>query len=125
MDDLVCKLDATTYIGLPKKTKVFNLNTLEHFVWIHLPDKITHDWALFEVLEIVPDRKSVCYEDIIQRDCGKPWLKVASNELNTNPGQHVYKLSFVNIVNNDVVSLYISYIIQDDNPDKSYVYMHR
>lgn len=67
-------------------------------------------------------------EDIsssVYRDNMRPWLRVPVDVLNKDIGQHTYKLHFVNIHTSLELDLYIQYIIQDDNPDKPYIYMNR
>ena len=120
-------LEACFYNQLPTYTPVFNLSTIEHFMWVHLPSIcIERCGTLFEISEIV-DGKSVEVNiySTITREGNKPWLRLLSSSLNLSTGQHIYKLSFIDKHTDDVFSLYISYIIQNDNPDKPYIYMNR
>ena len=64
------------------------------------------------------------YYDFIQRNCRRPWIRIDSCILDTSIGQHTYRFQFINRETDDVYSLYLSYIIQDDNPDRPYVYMN-
>ena len=43
--------------------------------------------------------------------------------LNLKSGKHTYRLMFVERYTDTDFSLYFSYIIQDDSPEKPYVYM--
>lgn len=121
----VCKLIACNYNELPSNTPVINRNEVEYVTWIKIPADFGRDFILYEVNEIVPENKEVEFLNVIEQQCCKPWLKATSSELNLEPGHHVYKISFVNRFTNDTSSLYFSYIIQDDDPDKPYVYMDR
>ena len=118
------KLEACFYTQLPTYTPVFNLSTIEYFTWIHLPIScIERCGSLFEVAEVNSSSDATAID--MTREGNKPWLKVRSSTLNLAPGQHIYKLSFVDVHTDDVFSLYISYIIQDDNPERPYIYMRR
>ena len=120
----VFKLEACEYGQLNKHTQVFNVNVIEHFVYIYMSPEIAKGFSLFEVSKVSPDQFEI--HDIQtyffrENYC---WLRVKSEALSKEAGQHTYKLSLINEAK-DIVSLFISYIIQDDNPDKPYIYMNR
>ena len=119
------KLNACTYAQIPCNTPVINKNTLEYYIWIGLPKSISSHIEIFEIYELLPTNEEVDWVRFIIRENCRPWLKIESAFLDTSVGQHLYKLSFVDTMTNDIISLYISYIIQDDNPDKPYIYMDR
>ena len=125
MNSRPCNLVACTYSQINLYTYVINKNAIEYETWIKLPSEFGKEFVLYEVKEISPLYKELDFLHVIEHVCCKPWLKAISSGLNLDPGQHVYKLSFINKFNNNISSLYISYIIQDDNPDKPYVYMDR
>lgn len=118
-------LEACIYKELPKHTKVWNRNTLEYHTWIHLPIELCRSHELFQLDEISKVVTEVDFKDKIKRECNKPWYDIITDLLNTDAGQHIYKMSFINRLTDDISCLYFSYIIQDDNPDKPYIYMDR
>lgn len=125
MEYPVCKINACKYSELACNTPVINKNSLDSYIWIRVPSEISREFVLFQVDELVPEFKEFKFLNVIEQQCSKPWFKADINEMNLDSGQHVYKMSFVNRITNDTCSLYFSYIIQDDNPDKPYIYMKR
>ena len=103
--------------------KVFNKNTVEYFVYLRIPENLARDCELYEIEDLDHVDIPIEYKDLVQRHCRGPWLRVESRLLDLSCGQHTYRFGFVNTVTDDVFSLYISYSIQDDNPDKPYIYM--
>lgn len=118
-------LEACDFDDLNLHNKVFNSATVEYYLWIHLPLNMIRDCELFQISEIAPRNKELSWNGLVERECDKPWLKVTTSLLDTSVGSHLYKFSFVHRYTNDVVSVYISYTIQNDNPDKPYVYMNK
>lgn len=125
MEYPVCKINACRYNEISCNTPVINKNSLDSYIWIRVPSEISREFVLFQVDELVPEYKEFSFFHVIDKECNKPWFKITSEYLNLDPGQHVYKMSFVNRITNDTCSLYFSYIIQDDSPDKPYIYMKR
>ena len=106
-------------------TQLVNLNRIEYFLWVEIPQSIACRSSLFLVEEITQGLKipfNQCPKSI-ERDGMKPWLKIATSELNKSEGFHLYKFSFIDIETDDILVLYMPYVIQNDNPDKPYVYM--
>lgn len=119
----VFKLNACEYNKLNENTPVFNINEVGYHLYVHLNPDICRNLSLYEVEKIVTgESEKLNIPGDVNHDsiC---WLKIKFDSLSKEPGQHVYKLCFVNTCTSDTVFLYFSYIIQDDNPDKSYVYM--
>ena len=126
MDKYVFKLEADSKKDLPKHTKIINIHDVEYFLWIHIPEELSWDFELFQLDEIIfSGLVEVDFQGLIEREGRRPWFKLNSGLLNKEIGKHIYKMSMVNRKTNDVISLYFSYIIQDDNPDKPYIYMNR
>lgn len=119
-------LTCSEYKELSANTKIFNSKTVEYFLWIQLPDTCTSDYALYEIhrVDVGSALEVLGSQSLIKRD-GPHWLKIVSQLLDLTIGKHIYQLKFVNKITNDVVSYYFSYYIQEDNPDKDYVYMNR
>lgn len=54
------------------------------------------------------------------------WIDIHVDRLATAVGIHTYRIMFVDIEDpSNTIYMYFSYIIQDDNPAKSYIYMNR
>lgn len=105
------------------QSPVFHKYEIEYFLYVHFPKEMNRDYELFQVDEVSPTAQKVPMGTFIEREFGKPWINIKSGILNLDIGKHIYRLSFVNKYSNDVVSLYFGYIIQDDKPDKPYIYM--
>ena len=121
MEYPVFKLNACKYQDLNKNTPVFNINTFEYVLYVYLEPELSKDFQIFQLEELGDCAVEIPLNCNIHRE--RNWVRILSSVLNQDPGQHVYKLSLVGGCSNDVISLYFSYIVQDDNPDKSYVYM--
>lgn len=117
------KLYAVPYNKLSYTRPIINKNIIPYFFWIRIPSLYNPDFDLYQIDELGQEVKELDYRKFLNRECGKPWLRINSGIFNLNAGMHTYKLSMVNPKTNDVVYLYISYIIQDDNPPKPYDYM--
>lgn len=123
MNQPTVKINSCPYGRLNENTPVFNLNQIEHDIFIYLEPEICRPLQLFQMDNIdSTESKEISLSGFVERE-GTCWLRIKSEILDLNGGQHVYKLSFVDSITNDVVPLFFSYIIQDDNPEKPYVYM--
>lgn len=60
-------------------------------------------------------------QDIIMR----PWIEIESKWLDTTPGVHEYILVWEDPITIDNHLQYFTYSIQNDNPEKPYIYMKR
>lgn len=121
----VVKLDACLYGELSANAIVFNRNELTDCIWVSLPEVINHSTVLYQVEEISPACSEIEFSDFIERDNGRPWLKVNVSKLNIDPGYHAYKLLFMEPGSHTTYAVYIAYIIQDDNPERPYIYINR
>jgi hypothetical protein len=99
--------------------KTLNKNQLENYTWIRLPDPQSLYLSLLDFRELNTDTNIA---DTVTMETGHPWIRVETSNLNTECGYHSYKLKFTDSRLNDDVSYYFSYTIQDDNPDKPYIY---
>lgn len=124
MNTPVVQLDACEYSKLAQHTPVFNKDSLTYFFYIHVDPDIVRECFLYQVDEISEKSSKRVNPNVIKHDCNC-WYKGITELMNTNPGKHTYKMSFVENKTNVTFSLYISYIIQDDNPELPYVYMKR
>lgn len=120
----VSALEAVTHDKLGSATPIWNLNEVDYYVWINLNPAYTKHARLYEVSEVITDSSN---ENVLAIEAFEMtslcWVKVVSQMLNMTCGKHVYKLSFVDTMTNDTFFLFVSYIIQNDNPNKPYVYM--
>lgn len=121
----VFSLEASVYPNLTDKCKIINKSISEYFLWIKLPACLVRDAELYQVGEVLQKSTPKCldWQGFIVRDENHPWLRVAFGILNQSVGMHSYKLCFINKYTDDTFSLYFSYVMQDDEPDKPYLYM--
>lgn len=121
-DRAMC-LEACHYKDLSKYCKVFNLNSLEYFLWIYLNPEDVRDTYFRGSVEMDPNSN---YERLLkgvyQRE-SQCWLKVNTHLINRSPGKHTVRFIFVDRRTGLDFSLYVSYYMQVDNPEKPYVYM--
>lgn len=120
----VSQLQAVRYNELGSATPVWNLNQVNYYVWINLTPSYAQNAQVYEIAEVLGEDKqpNVLTLNAFEH-CSTCWIRVTAQMLNMKSGKHTYKLSFVDTCTNDTFFLFISYIIQDDNPDKPYVYM--
>ena len=125
-------IEACTYKERASATVVINTKTLPDYMYIHLPVECTH-LDMIKMTEITnqsdessEDAEAFRKDDIIKYP-DHPWARINSKVFNWLPGKHMYKLSFTvpSILSKNVTNYYISYISQEDNPEKDYVYMRR
>lgn len=120
----IFSLEADTRSRLPAVTKVINRRDIEYFLWVHVPEQLAQEFELYEIWEQLPTKcLPVNTIGAVEREGRHPWFQIASHILNKSVGMHIYKLHLVNRYTGDVLSLYFSYILQDDIVDKPYIYM--
>ena len=118
-------LIACEYDKININTKVFNKDALAFGVWVNLPHYVC-SFALTKIIDISKQK----YEEIefdastVMQDYPHPWVRIDTSILDLVSGMHIYKLVFSHIPTTKFhESVYISYIIQDDNPETPYIYM--
>lgn len=121
-------LEMKTFEDVFNDVPVFNVDTIEYYLWFHLPIEISRDCQMYEVHKF--DNSSECtlipnFHRFCKRFGKRPWYRVTSAILDKSEGQHTYKLCFINTLTDDVFSLYVSYIVQTNNPDTPYIYVNR
>lgn len=119
----VFRLNAVPHKDVARESKVFSLQEFEYFLFIRVPDVFAKDFELYQVDEVVDTDEFVCHRELWEHDPGRVWYKFKSHMLNTTTGYHTYRLSFINTITNDITLLYIAYVIQNNKPDKPYMYM--
>lgn len=119
-------LDACKYSETPSNLILFNSKELNDYLWIRLPKLFTRLFDVVDISEMISEEtKSI--EDLSEVFKENIWVKIPVNILNVSIGMHIYSITLqrkecYQYEENRFV-LYFSYMIQDDNPDKPYVYM--
>lgn len=122
--DPVFSLKAVLHKDLYKETKLFSIHDMEYFLWVKVDPLIARDYKFYEFDEVDSKKKyDLSIQDFCSHDNHRVWFKFNSMLLNRDPGQHVYRMHFVNIKNESTISLYFSYIVQREDVDKPYIYM--
>ena len=118
-------LTACEYDTINTNTKVFNKDALSNGVWVNLPAYVC-GLALAKIIDISNQK----YESIefdastVIQDYPHPWIRISTDILDLTSGMHIYKLVFEPIPKKKFsVTVYIAYILQDDNPVTPYIYM--
>lgn len=126
MDLPVQQLVACEYKDLPKHTPIINALNVDYYVYVRLPDYIDETFSFYELQEIEPMHLNLVldeHSDRIQR-VRNVWIRIIFPILGLRHGQHVYKMKFLT-KDNDTITLYFSYIIQNDDVPRPYLYMNR
>ena len=121
----VFKLYAVPHKEVALHSPVFSLPEVEYFLYVRVPASITRTYELYQVSEIRDTAEVLCDKDLWEHDPCRIWYRFRTEKLNLNAGFHMYRLSFVDVFHNDTCSLYISYTLQTNNPDKPYDYMSK
>ena len=119
----IMSLEACSYEDLPKHTKVFNSQAVEYHLWIYLNPEDVRTAYFYGAEEIGPNaNNNNIFPDTFVRE-SQCWIRVNREYINNIPGKHTIRLKFVDRYTDTDFSLYVSYYIQNDNPDKPYVYI--
>lgn len=110
------------YDKVSAHTKTINENEFSGFTLIQIPYDISKCCVLFDMQELLPEKKVVDFVPHTKREGYRPWIEIRTPILNMSPEYHLYQLSFVNPNTDAVYKLYFSYNLQQDFPDKPYVY---
>lgn len=109
-------------------TPMISYSQIPEIIHVKIPDEIAKHVDLIRISEFSGDTiiDGDDLADVAQRTEHLPWIDIRTEMLSTEIGYHAYKFLFHD---NDLGiddSLYISYIIQNDDPDtSSYIYMNR
>lgn len=130
------RLDAVTHENVALASELFSLQQVQEILYVRVPVYIAREYELYQVDEIRckafpledPDSDSDSDSDSDtehpwEHDSKRIWYKFKSELLNMETGYHTYRLSFRNITTQDTCLLYIAYTIQNNKPDKPYIYM--
>lgn len=120
----VFTLEAVLHTDLATHTKIFSIYDMEYYLWIKVDPTFARDYSLYELDEVDTERKyDLNIADFCYHEDNRMWFKFNSMMLNRDPGQHVYRMHFVNKLNDTTISLYFSYIVQREDATKPYKYM--
>ena len=121
------RFDLYPYYDALSNTTVINKNGIEFYIWLKLPDDACNQLSLFEVIDFnyASGPKNIDFSTKLFRENHRPWIRLESSMLNLDVGYHIFRFRFVDIDLDDYISFYFSYAVQDDNPDKPYMYMTR
>lgn len=118
-------LEACPYEDLPQHSKVFNIYSVEYHLWIYLEPDTVRDAVFLGAEEIGPNAdNSRIFPDTFERE-SQCWIRVNRGYIGNTIGKHTIKLMFVDRYTDTDFSLFVSYYMQNDNPEKPYVYMHK
>lgn len=116
-------LEACPYKDLSKHSKVFNIHALEYHLWIYLEPDTVREAVFLGAEEVGPNAdNSRIFPDTFERK-SECWIRVNRGYLSDTIGKHTIKLMFVDRYTDTDFSLFVSYYMQNDNPEKPYVYM--
>ena len=125
MEQAISKVDACNYNELSKHTPIFNAKTLGTSISVYLKPEVARDLDLYQLDDISTDTVEVPVTGFVTRT-NVCWFDILTSILDRTPGHHIYRMSLINKRNTqETVFQYFAYIIQDDNPNKPYVYMDK
>lgn len=114
-----------SYADAHANARTFNLRQIEQFFWFQIPEDTYQSSVLYQVDDATESQliEISAPERFIVRDGHEVWMRVDTSMFSSSIGFHLYKFSFVDTSSDYITPLYFAYTIQDDNPDKPYVYM--
>lgn len=119
-------LDCTDESRLPAVTKSFTKSAIDATAYLKLPSYVDREFVLYQVEQLEPDIADVDISAYVKDCCcNNSWLDISVDGLNLHQGYHKYRVCFINKFTNETYSLFFAYIINDDHPDKDYIYMSR
>ena len=109
---------------MPLNTKIYNSKDFSEIVCVKLPPEMPRDMDLIEIYNLNAS-EDVDFTDKTTRDEHRPWIDISSDILDLTAGQHVYRMTFAKSDCKLKATCWFSYIIQDNMPEKPYLYMDR
>jgi hypothetical protein len=109
---------------MPLNTKIYNSKDFSEIVCVKLPPQMPRDMDLIEIYNLNAS-EDVDFADQVTRDEHRPWVDISSSILDLGIGQHTYRMTFAKEGCKLKATCWFSYIIQDNNPEKPYIYMDR
>lgn len=109
---------------MPLNTKIYNSKDFSEVVCVKLPPQMLRDMDLIEIYNLNAS-EDVDFADQVTRDEHRPWIDISSSILDLTPGQHTYRMTFQKSECKLKATCWFCYIIQENNPEKPYIYMNR
>ena len=109
---------------LPLYTVMYNKADFSEIVCVKLPPQMPRDMQLIEIYNL-NSSEDLDFADFVTRDENRPWIDIQSSILDTTAGQHTYRMTFAKEDVKLTATCWFSYIIQDNEPEKPYIYMMR
>lgn len=108
-------------------SEVVNVGELSEDIWLRLPDGISKYLTLNSLIKIDQESNStpVDIKDKVERETNRVWIQIDKSVFDLSAGFHLYRLIFDDSSTETEYSLYFCYHIQDNNPEKPYIYMER
>lgn len=110
---------------LPMVTKSFNKSGISNCLYLNLPVCVPLNYNVYELKQVSPSVNDVDVSIFVRKSCFNLWVDVSTDGLDLSPGMHKYRIGLVNTQTTEVCFLYFAYIVNEDYPDKKYVYMNR
>lgn len=117
-------IQSSHMMELSRYSHVFNIQNFADIICVKLPDDFPRDFELVGLYNL-ESNKDIDFEDYVEQIPYRPWVDFKRSVLDTHIGQHVYRMDFARDGLNFGATCWFSYIIQDNNPEKPYVYMKR
>ena len=117
-------IQSSHMMDLSRHSHVFNIRNFADTICVKLPDDFPRDFEMVGLYNLETD-KDIDFEDYVEQIIYKPWVDFKKSVLDTSIGQHTYRMDFLKKGFNIGATCWFSYIIQDNNPEKPYVYMKR
>ena len=109
---------------IPLHTVIYNAKDFSEVVCVKLPPQMPRDMQLIEIYNL-NSSEDLDFTDFVTRNENRPWVDIQSSILDTTAGQHTYRMTFAKEEIKLTATCWFSYIIQDNNPEKPYIYMQR
>ena len=115
-------LVAVPQSNLYSSNQVFNLKRFGPEIYVQIQGFVNSHYRLMRIynLETLEDVGHYEYDEL-----RRPWVDISVDCLEKSIGLHTYVLEFINPDTGDTFYQYFNYTIQDDDPDKPYIYMER
>lgn len=115
-------VSATSKNSLYQSGNIFNLDMFGPTLYVKLDNYVQKNFRLMKIFDTdtLEDVESYYYDDM-----KSPWIDIPVDCLDLSLGLHTYTIELVNALTNDTFYQYFNYTIQEDNPDKPYIYMNR
>lgn len=111
-------LEACVYEELAMYSRVLNASTINQDVWIYLDPDVVRTSSFVEAHELGSDKQLAEFSRVAE--C---WIKVDKSYFKDQISDHIIELDFTDNRIGIGYSLYVSYYMQNDNPEKPYIYM--